>query len=109
MADHAINFMRAYAFTTPDKKEKADNNKDHLIFNLIKLSAYVPILGIITQIGVAIFICKENTASGLQKFAFISRAALSPVFPILAPLDFVGSIMYQIKKSKNHGINPFKT
>lgn len=108
MADHAINFIRAYGFTTSDKEEKKIKKKNHLVCNLIKLSAYVPFLGIISQIGIAVLIGKDKASPGPLKFAIITRAALSPIFPLLAPLDFVGSIMYQVKKSKNNGLNPLK-
>lgn len=109
MADHAINFIRVYGFTTADKNEKTAKSMDHVILNLVKLSAYVPILGLITQIGLAVLAYTgNNQLEGPGKFAFITRAALSPVFPVLAPLDFVGSIMYQVMKSKNKGVNPLK-
>lgn len=111
---------QAFGFTTSGKDERkgAQNsqlNPKHVGPNLLKSSAYIPIIGPIFHIAIAILMIndvrKDNRSKRISigyTIAFSVRAALSPLAPItlLAP-DIIITIVYAVKKHQNNGNHPF--
>src|SRR5262245_28776711 len=109
---HTNNFMFAFGFTTPDSDQKKTGH-NHLWSNLVKLSSYVPLLGTITTLALAILLLVDKLHDKNSKYtsgeivAMFARAALTPAaFLVLLPLDIIGSIFHAVKKHQNGGIDP---